>query len=44
MKFKISYNSFMKSINIEKRNKLLKILDNQLGGSNPFIDNDSDEE
>jgi hypothetical protein len=45
MKFKISYSSLMKSINIEKRNKLLKILNNQLGGSNPFmIDYDSDEE
>ena len=45
MKFKISYSSLMKSINIEKRNKLLKILNNQLGGSNPFmIDYDSEEE
>jgi len=37
----------MKYINIKKRNKLLKILNNQLGGSNPFItdsDSDSDEE
>ena len=45
MKFKISYSSLMKYINIKKRNKLLKILNNQLGGSNPFmIDYDSDEE
>ena len=34
MKFKITYNSLIKYLNIEKRKKLLKILNNQLRGTN----------
>ena len=41
MKFKITYNSLNKYLNIEKRKKLLKILNNQLGGTNlePYVEN-----
>ena len=46
MKFKITYNSLIKYLNIEKRKKLLKILNNQLGGTNQesYSDDESDYE
>lgn len=46
MKFKITYNSLIKYLNIEKRKKLLKILNNQLGGTNleSYSDDESDYE